>query len=115
MNITFETINGASLAHAQGRLDFAASAGFQSQLEKAVAECTRCLVLDGSMVEYVSSAGLRTFLVIARAAKAKGVGFIVCALQPSVSDVFSISGFGRLITVEPTVEAALASPAAQPV
>lgn len=112
MNVTFDKINDVTVARAHGRLDFAASAGFQAQLEQAVAQGGRGVVLDGSALEYVSSAGLRTFLVVARAAKAKGVGFAVAALQPAVREVFDVSGFARLVAMQSTVDAAVASIAA---
>ena len=69
------------------------------QLEAAVAAKPRGLVVDCSSLDYVSSAGLRVFLVAARAAKAAGVGFDVSDLKPAVKEVFDLTGFGNVITL----------------
>ena len=65
------------------------------------------LVVDLSGVEYVSSAGLRVFLMLARKVKAGGGRLALCALPPSVKQVFDLAGFTTLFTVEPSLEQAL--------
>jgi anti-anti-sigma factor len=94
-----ENINGITVALPAGRLDFGAAAPFQQQLEQAVAAKPRGLVVDCTSLDYVSSAGLRVFLVAARAAKAGGVGFAVCSMKPAVKEVFDLTGFGNVITL----------------
>jgi anti-sigma B factor antagonist len=109
MNVTLETAGSTTLARLQGRLDFAAAAGLQQQLEQAVAAKPKALVIDCAGLDYVSSAGLRVFLVAARAAKAAGVGFAASALSPSVREVFEVSGFNRIIDTHADAAAALAA------
>lgn len=94
-----ENADGITVALPAGRLDFGAAAAFQQQLEQAVAAKPRGLVVDCSSLDYVSSAGLRVFLVAARAAKAAGVGFAVSSLKPAVKEVFDLTGFGNVITL----------------
>ncbi|MFZ9061539.1 MAG: STAS domain-containing protein [Steroidobacteraceae bacterium] len=110
MNVNIEsTEGGVSVARAHGRLDFGASAEFQKALEGAVGAKPKALVVECSELEYVSSAGLRAFLVAARAAKAGGVGFAACALQPAVKEVFEVSGFSKIIDVQADLATALAA------
>ena len=97
MQVEFQHVGNAVVAIAAGRLDFGAATGFQQQLEQAIAAKPAKFVVDCAALEYVSSAGLRSFLVAARAAKAAGTSFSACALQPSVKEVFEISGFSRVI------------------
>jgi anti-anti-sigma factor len=104
-----ENVNGVAVALPVGRLDFGAAAAFQQQLEHAVAAKPSGLVVDCSGLDYVSSAGLRVFLVAARAAKAAGVGFAVSNLKPAVKEVFDLTGFGNVITLCVDRAAALAS------
>ena len=99
MNLNTESVDGVTVALPAGRLDFGAAAAFQQQLEAAVAAKPRGLVVDCSALDYVSSAGLRVFLVAARAAKAAGVGFAVSDLKPAVKEVFDLTGFGNVITL----------------
>lgn len=99
MDMNTENVDGITVALPSGRLDFGAAAAFQQQLEQAVAAKPRGLVVDCSSLDYVSSAGLRVFLVAARAAKAASVGFAVSSLKPAVKEVFDLTGFGNVITL----------------
>jgi anti-anti-sigma factor len=111
MNTTIETLDSATIVKATGRLDFEASASFQKELEQAIANAAArkaAVAINCEGIEYVSSAGLRVFLVAARAAKSAAIGFGVCSLTAGVKEVFDISGFGRIIDVFPDQAAALA-------
>jgi anti-sigma B factor antagonist len=107
MEVSSESSDKMLVVSVTGRLDFGASAAFQQSLESAVAEARgRPLILDCSGLDYVSSAGLRSFLVGARAAKAANVRFLVCSLTKSVAEVFEISGFAKIIPALPDRAAA---------
>lgn len=102
MNVRFESVALAVLVIPEGRLDFGASPGFQRQLEERLAEASpapAALIIDCSALDYVSSAGLRVFLLAARAAQRAGIPFALCALKPAVREVFELSGFSRIMTV----------------
>ncbi len=66
------------------------------------------LVVDLSGIEYVSSAGLRVFLMLAKKVKLYGGRMALCGLSPAVRQVFDLAGFTTLFIVEPTVEQAFA-------
>jgi len=111
MNVTIERQGTAAVVKPAGRLDFGAAAPFQQDMERALAgegSKPTGVVIDCSALEYVSSAGLRVFLVGVKAAKAAGIGFAVCALVPAVREVFEVSGFDRIITVVSALPDALA-------
>ncbi len=87
---------------AEGRLDFGAAGGFQKEVEQALASAAKvsaALIIDCSGLEYVSSAGLRVFLLAARTAQRTRIGFAVCSLQQAVREVFELSGFNRVMAV----------------
>ena len=65
------------------------------------------IVLDLSALEYVSSAGLRCFMLASRQAKAQHGRIFVAALQPMVAEIFEISHFNLVFQVLPTVREAL--------
>ena len=111
MKLRLEEAPGAIVAIPEGRLDFAAAAPFQQRLEQALKSTApepAVLIIDCSALEYVSSAGLRVFLLAARAAQQAGGRIGLCALQPAVREVFEISGFHRIVPVHPDRSAALA-------
>ncbi|MEI8297636.1 MAG: STAS domain-containing protein [Pseudomonadota bacterium] len=104
MNTLIDPQDRATLVAASGRLDFEASAAFQKELEAAIAAAAArkaAVIVDCAGIDYVSSAGLRVFLVAARAAKGASVAFAVYSLTTAVKEVFDVSGFGRIIDVLP--------------
>jgi anti-anti-sigma factor len=100
-----------------GRLDHdnceAFRAGLKPHLEHATANRQR-IVLDLSGLEYVSSAGLRCFMLAAKEMGTQGGKIVLAALRPVVAEIFQISRFDMVFEVYPSVREALAavSPAA---
>ncbi len=58
------------------------------------------LVLDCSGMEYICSSGLREFLGMAKQAKEVGADMTIKGLQPLVRNVFDMTGFAQLFTIE---------------
>jgi anti-sigma B factor antagonist len=102
VNVRREVLAQATVVIPEGRLDFGASAAFQQQLEQALAGAgtpPAAVIVDCAALDYVSSAGLRVFLLAARESQRAGIGFALCALRPAVREVFDLSGFSRVIAV----------------
>jgi len=97
----------------QGRLDHDNCAEFHlaldNYLEQTGDKSTRGVVLDLSGLEYVSSAGLRCFMLAAKQARAHGGRIVIAAMQPVVGEIFEISRFNLILDAFPTVLAALES------
>lgn len=112
-----QKLAAATLVIPAGRLDFGAAPAFEKELEQAFATSTRgsSVIIDCAALEYVSSAGLRVFLLGARSAQRRGVGFALCTLMPAVREVLDLSGFSRIIPVFPDRAAALDPPSQAPV
>jgi stage II sporulation protein AA (anti-sigma F factor antagonist) len=108
MNTQFESLGKLSVVTPSGRLDFGAAASFQSQLEKELADGPAGLIIDCAGLDYVSSAGLRVFLLVSRGAKRTGVALLICSLKPAVKEVFDVSGFSQIIALCEDRAAALA-------
>jgi anti-sigma B factor antagonist len=83
-------------------------AGLQPHLEGATRE-GRGIVLDLSRLEYVSSAGLRCFMLAAKQAGGQGGKIVLAALRPVVAEIFQISRFDMLFEIFPSVRQALAA------
>jgi anti-anti-sigma factor len=110
MNLRIEALSEATYVIPEGRMDFDAAPAFQEAIERLLgaAEKPPAVIIDGAALEYVSSAGLRAVLLAARAAQRAGIPFALCALQPAVREVFDLSGFSRIIAVQPDRATALA-------
>jgi anti-anti-sigma factor len=72
------------------------------------------LVLDLAGVDYISSAGLRSLLVVAKKVQAANGCLVLCGLTPMVLNVMSISGFQQLLKIFVTEEEAVAAAATVP-
>ncbi|MCP4560800.1 MULTISPECIES: STAS domain-containing protein [unclassified Bosea (in: a-proteobacteria)] len=83
----------------KGRLDSVNAAAVEASITDQIKQGANRLVLDFSDVAYVSSAGLRVVLVVAKRLKEIGGRLVLIGLTPSVNEVFAISGFLQILTV----------------
>ena len=93
-----------------GRLDQDNCDAFRADLMAHVERSAHeggVVILDLGGLEYVSSAGLRCFMLASRQAKAQHGRIYVAALQPMVAEIFEISHFNLVFQVFPTVREAL--------
>lgn len=67
------------------------------------------LVLDFSGLDYISSAGLRSLLVLAKRARAADGAFAICNPAPMVREVMEISGFDKLLRLADSRTAAVSA------
>jgi anti-anti-sigma factor len=107
MQTQFESLGRVTIVTPSGRLDFGAAALFQSELETALAKTPAGVVIDCAGLDYVSSAGLRVFLLVSRGAARSGIALVICSLKPAVREVFDVSGFSQIITMGADRAAAL--------
>ncbi|MDX2218111.1 MAG: STAS domain-containing protein [Burkholderiales bacterium] len=95
-----------------GRLDQDNCEAFRTELapylEAALSE-PHHIVFDLSGLEYVSSAGLRCFMLAARQSRGPGSRIVVASLKAMVAEIFQISRFDMVLKVYPDVETAVAA------
>jgi anti-sigma B factor antagonist len=112
MKLTSHTYADTLVITPAGRLDHdncdEFRAGIQPHLESGGPD-GRGIVLDLSGLEYVSSAGLRCFMLAAREARNQGGKVVLAALRPVVAEIFQISRFNMLFEIHPSVREALAA------
>lgn len=107
MEISEQQLDGAWLVAAAGRIDSNSAAALEAVLPARVQE-HGATIMDLGDVAYVSSAGLRVFLKGMKTAKSTGHKLVLTGLSPSVHEVFDISGFTAIFTIEADVAAGLA-------
>jgi len=111
VKVRLETLGQTTVVVPEGRLDFSAAADFQKEIERVLtgmSPAPAAVIIDAGALDYVSSAGLRVFLLAARAAQKGGIAFSVGALKPAVRDVFDLSGFNQVIALYADRQAAVA-------
>ncbi len=95
----WEQKEGIAIAQISGRIDSTTASAFQGALESGLHGDNRIVVLDFEQVNYISSAGLRVIVAIARQLREQGVKLALCSLSKPVYEVFSVSGFDQLIAI----------------
>ena len=100
LNISEASEAGVQILSLEGRLDTSTSADFDFALEPYSDKPTKLLV-DMSNVQYVSSAGLRVFLMLAKKLQKSQGALVLCGLSASVKEVFDIAGFSKLLNIQP--------------
>lgn len=91
----------------RGRLDSGGAPAFVQHVEQKIDPSAR-VILDLSAVDYVSSAGLRGCLLLAKKLQRGGGKLVVCGMAASVFEVFRIAGLNKLLNIESDLVAARA-------
>jgi anti-sigma B factor antagonist len=110
MNVSSRRFANAVVLHVKGRLDQDNCEPFRQELMKLVGSCARdggIVVLDLAELEYVSSAGLRCFMLASRQARKEHGRIFVAQMQPLVEEIFTIGHFNLLFQIFPTIREAL--------
>lgn len=81
-----------------GRLDTATAPNFENEIRDSLSGITT-LVLDFNNLEYVSSAGLRVILTAQKIMNQQGK-MIIRNANEDIMDVFEITGFADILTIE---------------
>ena len=98
MTIT-KNMNGTTLEITpEGRLDTMTAPELEAVLRESM-DGAESLVLDFSKLEYISSAGLRVLLSAHKAMSSKG-GMKVTNVNEIVREVFEVTGFADILTIE---------------
>lgn len=92
-----------------GRIDAAAAPALAQLVRESAESGGRRIVLDLSGVTFLSSSGLRILLVLARELQTQDGELRLCAMQPTVAEVFSLTGFTQIFTIHRTRDEALAA------
>jgi anti-anti-sigma factor len=84
----------------EGRVDTTTSPALQAELIPAIKDNLH-VILDFSKVAYISSAGLRSLLTGQKEAKAVGGSMVLRHVNDEVQEVFDMTGFASMLTIEP--------------
>ena len=96
MKTTIQQQDGNLVAVLEGRLDTAAAAVTEKELQPLYDCDGKNIIFDCSNLEFISSSGLRLFLGVLKAAKPKGSKVCITGMSNELKDVFTITGFTSL-------------------
>ena len=107
MQISVKTTNGVKVLAFEGRLDTQTSPDAQQQLTRLIEEGGTKMLVNLEKLDYISSAGLRILLIVAKQLKTADGELRVCGLNDVVKEVFDISGFDMILPVSASESEAL--------
>ncbi len=106
MEITSTKKQNYILVGIEGRLDAGSAAEAEKQILALITASDNKFIINLSELRYISSAGLRALLVIAKEIKSKNGSLVICSMIESVKKVFDISGFSSILDLTETVQSA---------
>ena len=107
MALVIDKVEGTVVVSAEGQINSGNASAIESDLLSQLDKGEHRMVLDLALLSYISSAGLRVVLLLAKRLKQVNGKLVLCGLQSRVREVFDISGFLAILTVVDTREDAL--------
>lgn len=99
MHFANDKVGAVLFLQLQGQINSANAAALEACMVDHFDRGERKIVLDLSQLDYVSSAGLRVILLLAKKLKADNGVVALCDIQPRVREVLEISGFLAILTI----------------
>ena len=96
MKTTIKEENELYVVYFDGRLDTAAAPETEKTVLPLLEGKGRDIILDCSLLEYISSSGLRIFLNLLKNAKSKGNHVFIQNINEGIQKVFKMTGFYNL-------------------
>ncbi|UOM32904.1 STAS domain-containing protein [Acuticoccus sp. I52.16.1] len=107
--VELETTGEVVVFICNGRVDSNTAKTLQSTVIGKIQDGAHRVVMDLTHTNYISSAGLRVILMAGKQIKAASGNFVLCGMQPSVREVFEVTGFLRLFEVSDTRDEAVSA------
>jgi len=107
MEIHIRKEREATVVSVKGRIDAVTAPEFERNLSDWISKGENTFLLSFGDLEYISSAGLRSILAIAKKLKEQKGKIVLTGLKGSVGEVFKISGFDSIFKIFDSEENAL--------
>ena len=99
MDIATRKADGVKVVDFEGSLDTNTSPDAEAHLTELVSQGANKVLVSFEKLDYISSAGLRVLLAVAKLLKSGGGDLRICCLNETVQEVFDITGFGTILNV----------------
>lgn len=82
-----------------GRLDTAAAVEFATQIQPLLDNADKVISLNCKNLEYISSSGLRSLLMLRKAAGDKGGSVVIKYVNDDIDKILQMTGFSNLFQI----------------
>ena len=108
MNVEVESSKDYTIVSVEGRIDSSNASEFEKPMMEVIETGCVKIILDCSGLNYISSSGLRVFLIVLKKMVAIKGQFSICSLQPGIKEIFDIAGFTSIFSIFPDKQGAIA-------
>ena len=105
MEVHESQIGNILVMRVEGRIDSSVAKQFEEKIRALIARDSRVIV-DLAAMDYVSSAGLRSFVILAKGARANNQRLALCAMREEIDEIFDLGGLKELFDIYDTVDTA---------
>lgn len=106
LEFTDNRLGSAQVVATRGRIDNTTANLLEAHCDGILRSGHKSIILDFEDLQFLSSAGLRVILTLAKKIQAAGGKLVFCGLKGSVKDVFDIAGFTGMFPVYANLELA---------
>lgn len=107
MEINVRKEKNISIVSVTERMDAVTTPEFEKSMSDLISKGEKTFLINFSALDYISSAGLRSILTIAKRLKGENGEILFSGLKGTVEEVFKISGFYSILKIFESEEAAL--------
>ena len=111
MEFSSQQFADVTLIQVLGRIDHKTAKDFENALKPYLDECVageyQKILVDLGGVDFMTSAGLRVLMIVAKTCGEQRGEIVVAALQPIIEEIFKITQFDLVLKIFPTVKSAL--------
>lgn len=111
MEFASQQIVDVTLIRVQGRIDHKTAKDFENALkplmDQFIAGEYKKILIDLDGVDFMTSAGLRVLMIMAKTCDKEKGQIAVAALQPGIKEIFKISRFDLVLKIFSTVRSGL--------
>jgi anti-anti-sigma factor len=107
MEIQTRKEKAAVVVSVKGRMDAVTAPEFDKNMIDLISKGEKTFVVNLGELDYISSAGLRSILALAKKLKEREGKIVVAGLKGPVEEVFKISGFQSIFKIFDSEESAL--------
>ena len=107
MEVGFNKIENVTILSIKGRADVSNASKLESACKKILELQEKDIIIDGTQLEFISSAGLRVLLKLAKEVKKNAGRLAVAHVNDLVRNIFEISGFVEIFPIYDNVVKAL--------
>jgi anti-anti-sigma factor len=109
MNIKVNQTDNHTKVAIFGRLDIITAPEFEAIVRQAIENEKKHVIIDCSELDYISSSGLRVFLMAQKMVLAKQAKLSLCCLKSNIMEIFDISGFSQIFMTYTDLDTAMNS------